>query len=172
MDKASLTYDHPTVLTEDFLLKCCKTERGRGGGPGGQHRNKVETAVCVIHTQSGVSGSASERRSQGENKRVAIMRLRLNLALVVRSNAAACPSDLWKSRVKKGKILCNAKHWDYPTMLAESLDVVADNGFDIGKAGQILGCSGSQLVKLIKVERKAMVLVNDEREKLGLGKLK
>ncbi len=172
MENQRISYEHPAGLNEETLLKACKIERGRGGGPGGQHRNKVETAVCVTHAASGVSGSASERRSQGENKKVAIMRLRINLALVVRGNAAGCPSDLWKSRVKKGKVMCNVKHWDYPAMLGECLDVVADNGFDIGAAGQILGCSGSQLVKLIKGERKAMVVVNEAREAAGLGKLK
>ena len=36
---------HPAALPFDALLKECEVRRLRRSGPGGQHRNKVETAV-------------------------------------------------------------------------------------------------------------------------------
>jgi protein subunit release factor B len=36
------------------LLHQCREERYKSSGPGGQHRNKVETAVRLHHTASGV----------------------------------------------------------------------------------------------------------------------
>ena len=47
----------------------------RGGGPGGQHRNKVETGVRLFHPPSGITVTATEGRSQYRNREVAMERL-------------------------------------------------------------------------------------------------
>ena len=49
---------HPAALDVELLLRDCDLNRSRAGGPGGQHRNKVETAVTVMHRPTGISGSA------------------------------------------------------------------------------------------------------------------
>ncbi len=45
------------------------------GGPGGQHRNRVATGVRLVHRPSGLVVTATERRSQAANRRVAFARL-------------------------------------------------------------------------------------------------
>ncbi len=50
----------------------------RGSGPGGQHRNKTETGVRLTHV-SGASVTATEQRSQHQNRQVAWDRLRKKL---------------------------------------------------------------------------------------------
>src|SRR5574343_761329 len=45
------------------------------GGKGGQHQNKVETGVRIIHTESGAVGEARDSRSQHGNKKAAFLRM-------------------------------------------------------------------------------------------------
>lgn len=58
-----------------FHEKDVKYEFTRSGGPGGQHVNKVSTAVRAIHRPSGLTVFESNSRSQLQNKKQATLRL-------------------------------------------------------------------------------------------------
>ena len=47
----------------------------RSSGPGGQHVNKVSTAVTLRHLPSGIAVTVQESRSQSHNRQVARERL-------------------------------------------------------------------------------------------------
>lgn len=52
----------------------------RSSGPGGQHVNKTESAVRATHAPSGLSVTASDERSQLQNKKLATERLLIKLS--------------------------------------------------------------------------------------------
>jgi hypothetical protein len=165
---------HPASLPGAKIAADCDFERLRRSGPGGQHRNKVETAVRLCHRPTGVVAEASERRSQAENRAVALFRVRVNLALEVRSakNLQDGPSPLWRSRCRGGKIVISGSHEDFPALLAEAIDTITACDHDLGRAAAVLGCTASQLVRLLKKEPRALELHNRHREQSGLGRLK
>jgi hypothetical protein len=165
---------HPAALPAERLLAECEIRRMRRSGPGGQHRNKVETAVSIAHRPTGISAEASERRSQAENHDVAFFRLRVRLAMEIRRPPASpfSPSPLWRSRCRGGKIAVNSEHHDFPAILAEALDVVAACEYDLRRAAAMLGCTASQLTKLLQQEPRAITAVNRAREQQGLHRLK
>jgi hypothetical protein len=165
--------DHPAALDVRTLAGQCKMKLTRGSGPGGQNRNKVETAVVLIHGPTGLRAQASERRSQGENRAVALKRLRLVLAISIRGAidlggaGAYAPSPLWLARCRGGRIVVSRDHDDFPAVLAEALNVLYAVAFDPRIAGRALACSPSQLIKLVKSEPRALNLINENRKKKG-----
>ena len=135
---------HPARLPVEQLLNDCSVKRTRGSGPGGQHRNKVETAIVITHGPSGVVGQASEKRHQNQNRDIAIERLRINLALAIRTLPESGDGDtfslseLWRSRVKGAKISVSPKHTDYPSLLTDALDAIHVEQFDVAAAAKSL----------------------------------
>jgi ribosome-associated protein len=95
------------ALTDEALLKECSEEFFIAGGPGGQHRNKTETGVRLTHHLTGIVITATERRSQLQNRGVAIERLRQKLQAMTVVQAPRRPTKpSWGSvqrRIKEKK---------------------------------------------------------------------
>ena len=162
---------HPASLDDASLKAQCRVTHTRASGPGGQHRNKVQTAIVLHHLPTGLTAQASERRSQAENLHVALRRLRIELALHVRCERAS-PSPLWQSRVRGGRIALNVDHADFPVMLAEALDTIAQHHYDLAAASGGWGVTATQLLKLLKDAPRAFALLNAERHRRNLHPLR
>ena len=165
---------HPSSLADEDLLRDCTFGRSRSGGPGGQHRNKVETQVTLVHTPTGIEAHAGERRSVSENRPVAIRRLRLLLASHARAPVASgeARSELWISRVRAGRIVLSDQHRDLATMIALALDVIDSCGLDHKRAATRLECSASQLVKLLGKHPPVLAALNVSRTARGMNALR
>jgi hypothetical protein len=164
---------HPAALAPERLAAECEFRATRRSGPGGQNRNKVETAVILTHRPTGIRAEATERRTQAENRRAALRRLRIELALTVRQpiggdgKAPFRPSELWRSRCQSGRIVVNAEHDAFAALLAEALDVLHALGDDPRAAAEALGCSPTQLIRLLKQEPRALAQINGRRQQAG-----
>ena len=164
--------NHPAQLPIDQLLKDCQIERTRRSGPGGQHRNKVETAIVILHLPSGLRAEANERRSQEQNRKAAVHRLRVQLALSIRQTPATSLSELWQQRAKAKKITVSLQHEDFPALLAEALEFLAAADFSIPATAERLQLTSSQLIKFLKIDPSALALVNQQRQKSGQSPLR
>lgn len=158
--------------SDEQLLAECEVHAHRTGGPGGQHRNKVSSAIRIVHTPSGVVVTASERRSQHENRAVALDRLRLALAIRVRQPLPAGPSLPANVRFEAGRLRVSAKNPAYPAIIALALDAFAHHRTQPRPAADWLGVSSSSFVRFLADEPAAWAEANRMRAELGLAALR
>lgn len=164
--RARLAFDDARLLAE------CEVHLHRTGGPGGQHRNKVSSAVRLVHRPTGFVVNAGERRSQHENRANALTRLREAIAIGVR-----CPPPVtvdWPDTVhlKGGRLRVADTNPAYFHVLALALDVLAAEGAQLAAAAARLGVTGSSLAGFLHDNGKAWVEANRLRAAAGLGPLK
>jgi hypothetical protein len=166
--------EHPAMQTERSLLNNVVLDFGRSSGPGGQHRNRKATACTATHLPTDISGEATERRRQSENRKMAISRLRRTLAILLRRPIVIetyTPTNLWESRRQGDQLPINPKHGDYSAILAETLDVILAADFEMSRASDILKVSNSQLLKIVSHDKAAMTWLNDQRKERDLKPL-
>ncbi len=60
---------------ENITRKDLRVSYYKGSGPGGQHRNKRETACRIFHTPTGAASCAENHKSQGQNRKAAFRKL-------------------------------------------------------------------------------------------------
>ena len=170
------------AFSDEELAAQCRVERFRVSGPGGQHRNKTDSAVRLTHEPSGVVGFASERRSQHQNRLMALARLRRNIAIEVRTDIDLdlyhLPLTLQRILPRTvqtelpGKDRVGPKHREFWTGASPLLDLFnAVRGSTSDCASQI-GCSSNQLTKLFASEPHVWAAANAIREQHGLSLLR
>jgi protein subunit release factor B len=78
----------------EALEKQVIVETFRSSGPGGQRKNKTETAVRLKHLPSGITVTATEHRFQSQNRRLAFETLRERLLKLNRPRKRRIPTSV------------------------------------------------------------------------------
>lgn len=158
--------------SDERLVAECEVDRYRASGPGGQHRNKVSSAVRLRHKPSGLVGLATESRLQNENKLRALWRLRAAIALVARAplpEQVAWPEGVDMSR---GRLRVNERNPAIHDVIALVLDALAEAHGRLADAAKPLGLSSSNITRFLSDHPKAWREANRIREQAGLPPLK
>ena len=154
------------------LIAQSEVDHYRASGPGGQKRNKTDSAVRLRHGPTGLMVVAVERRSQHENRAKALKRLRRAIALNVRATidpAHYAPSGvLAQCRTEDGGIHVGMKDARYWPVVAEVLDVLASSAGRMSEAAVLLGLSTGRLSSFLTRDHKVKARVNAMRAALGI----
>lgn len=170
-------------MSDEQLMKQCEMSTFKVSGPGGQHRNKRESAVRIKHLPTGIIGQASEDRSQHKNRAAAMARLRTLLALKVRSSVDldtyTPPLELLQILPTKSTIRgsdCGSRIGPNNSKFALGMQalldlIVAFNG-SVADTAKKLGLSTGSLSRLILSDDALRMAVNEYRASKGLKNLK
>ncbi len=162
------------LLTDDEFLKDCRFDISRGSGPGGQKRNKTSNAVRLTHLPTGIAATATESRSQHENRERAVRRLRLKLACEVREpidRATFQPPDYFLSVRRDKHIEISHRHPLYAAVAGLVLDLLEATDGNPAAVAVNLGVSTTSIVKLLEAEPALWTAANATRQEMGLGPL-
>jgi protein subunit release factor B len=89
-------------------IRGIRIEYYRSRGPGGQRKNKKETAVRIRHISTGITAIATEFRSQARNRQLALKRIKERLERLKRKKKPRIPTKIStsaKERILKEKRL-------------------------------------------------------------------
>ena len=162
------------LASDDQLIAQCEVDRYRASGPGGQHRNKTESAVRLRHKLTGVSAIGEDSRSQSENKLHAVRRLRAAIALEVREPVLG-PSARLAKFVAAGTAPLGAKTrqtGEFWSAVGELLDLLVANQLEIGTTAQQLGITTGALSKLLLHDDQVARAINDLRRAKNMRPLR
>lgn len=95
---------HPKFnIDPEILKKEVVIETYRSSGPGGQRKNKTETAVRLKHLPSGIIVIATEHRLQAQNRKLAFERLRERLIRLNQPKKRRIPTSVPLKTIEKKK---------------------------------------------------------------------
>ncbi len=106
----------PEVEDVDFELNMDELEitRHRSAGAGGQHVNKTESAIRIIHIPTGITVDCQDERSQIKNKEKALKIMKSRLADMYNSQKEQAVASERRSQVGTGDRSERIRTYNYP----------------------------------------------------------
>ena len=77
----------------------------RGSGPGGQHKNKVETCVIITHLPTGLQEKCQDTRSKIKNTEIAKERLIAKIDRLNKQKIQEAKNDRRRELIKTQKVV-------------------------------------------------------------------
>ncbi len=158
------------------LLAQSEVDKYRARGPGGQKRNKTDSAVRLRHKPTHLISIAVESRSQHQNRAKALKRLRRTIALQVRAPIDPARYEpgptVAECLTTDGRLQVGLKDHRYNLVLAEVLDLVKACGCRVSVAARKLGISTARLVAFLSRDLKLKARVNELRTAEGIKPLR
>ncbi len=157
-------------LDDKALTAECEVDLYKASGAGGQKRNKTSSAVRMRHLQSGLLVTAQASRSQADNRRLALRKLRTTIALDLRDTPREESVPRMAELIRKGPHGKNSKmrqELSYVETLAEILDVLEASEAGLAIAAEAIGVSTSSLGKLVKGDDRMMRRFAEMRRRHG-----
>jgi hypothetical protein len=159
---------------DEKILAACRWEAFRASGPGGQKRNKTSSAIRLVHEPTGISAIANESRSQHDNRKSALRRLRHRMTLKLRQGLDPANFSLpaWFTKLSlNGHLEISPRNEMYLPAMGLVLDVLAAMDWRVSDAARMLNVTTAKLVRFLQADEKLMAHVNELREKAGLKTL-
>ena len=176
-DLAMANRDDYLAGDDAALLADCDVQTFKASGPGGQHRNKVSSAVRLRHRPTGIDATAVESRSQHQNKAAALKRLRMHLACRLRLPPPPPPAKpppvvaecLFRPRGRDSstplRIEVGRKDGRFWPVAAFLLDLLEHSQGRLAEAADRLGISTSNLAGVLRSERHLLGATQQIRQK-------
>ena len=158
-------------LSDDALSGQCIEDRYRASGPGGQKRNKTESAVRLRHQATGIVVTASESRSQHDNRRRALRRMREALTLQQRQASGDCPEYVTHACVD-GAIRIGRKDPSYLGVVAFILDLLEESEGAVVPVTITLQVSTASLTRFLRSSDSCWQAVQQIRQSHGKSPLR
>ena len=171
------------ALSDEELLAQCRLDRFRASGPGGQKRNKTDSAVRLRHKPTGLTAQAVESRSQHQNRSKALQRLRETIALELRRPVeleeyhpppalqAILPSGAATDAVPKQQRV-GRRHRDYWPGVQAFFDLFVAVDGSMAETAERIGVSTGRLSRLMTRDPHLLRAANRIRKIQGLRPLR
>ena len=157
-----------TNLTDGQLLAQCEVDTYRASGPGGQKRNKTDSAVRLRHRPTGLIVTAADSRSQHQNRARALRRLRAALAFDRRQDLPdEAPPPEVAEQCAAGRLGLGPKDPRFLPAAAWILDLLVRKRGRVAETAERIGIPTAKLVKFLQQDPDAWTAANRIRADHG-----
>lgn len=166
-----MTRDEWLCASDEVLRRGCDEDFYRASGPGGQKRNKTESAVRLRHRDSGLMVVANESRLRETNRIQALRRLREALAFRVRLSAVdGIPAVLREAAGEELRI--RARDPRFLRIAAAFLDQLDHQQARLSVVAESLEVATAKVVRFLSTTDELWEAAQQLRDKYDLPHLK